>query len=1100
MKLKILFSFLFLSLLLTFQVNAQSVPMLTAPVNGSTWDTTTPTLYWYYYTSTSVSYTVQLSTDSGFGSFIIDTTVTGGSTANFAVGSSYGLVAGTTYHWRVSADGGSNWSTTSNFTPSSGYGGGTYTGGVPTLTAPVNGSTWETNSPTLYWWGGTAPYTVYLALDSGFTSGLFTDATGSNNYALSGLISGMTYYWKVSDASGESSTWSFTVTGSLPTYTITATAGANGSISPSGAVTVTHGGSQTFTITGDPNYAVDDVDVDAGSVGAVSSYTFTNVTADHTIDATFDFSPDYDWYVDDDAPGPTYNGTYTYPFLTIQEAIDAADANGSPDQTIYVFAGTYSEDLDIPSGLVGLELMGESTSNTTIKGSNNRVYTDFPATDPPNIKVMGAGTKLHNFTIENTGFVDGYYSSGIVIGATDVEVYDNIIKVSNSDDTDDISQGLQTYFGMDISGLYIHDNSFTHIATNVAGYEAIYINANSGSGDITIENNIIAGEVLRAITTEASNTTISGNSIITDLAAGLPGGYQGINISYAIGSGTVSDVIVSGNTVKGTTGSEGFLYGIVVGTAADNNTFTGISILENTITGNDVGVRVREDAGQVIINDNSIFSNTTYGVKNDDPSTTVVDAEDNWWGSSTGPTHASNPSGTGDAVTDYVDFDPWGTGTPTLSIDNETTVTGATFGVSVNANFYTLSADYTMQGKFYYNTSKLNFLNGTYSTGLMHDQLWGVVFYEVTPGIIDFIAYGISPLTNSGELFNLNFTVIDTIADTAQVVGNNAQFTADGSQLFGASGSFYGTVTYTVPSGTSTVLGDANLDFAVDLDDITLIALHMADPVTYPFTAQQTTNADVDTDLDVDADDIADIVYYIIYGSWPPVAPPAPSPSVVAINEATYEAEFLFLPVSLSDAENVRSLEMVVNYDENELDYQSFRELVSSSDYFVNVMKISDGVAKLTFASANGDDQITPAEIVMKKNVSELTSAITTSIKINGGDAEAGPSYYFSVTDIEDPDEGMPTEFSVDQNYPNPFNPTTTIRINLPETSFVSAKVYDMLGREVRSLLNDELSAGTHSIKWYSEDNYGRKVSSGAYIYRVIAGSNVVTKKMLLIK
>src|SRR5439155_1411854 len=70
-------------------------------------------------------------------------------------------------------------------------------------------------------------------------------------------------------------------------YTITASEGANGAISPSGAVAVSHGGSQSFTITPDACHIIADVLVDGVSVGAVSSYTFTNITAGHTIAASF---------------------------------------------------------------------------------------------------------------------------------------------------------------------------------------------------------------------------------------------------------------------------------------------------------------------------------------------------------------------------------------------------------------------------------------------------------------------------------------------------------------------------------------------------------------------------------------------------------------------------------------------------------------------------------------------------------------------------------------------------------------------------------------------------------------------------------------------
>jgi len=78
-----------------------------------------------------------------------------------------------------------------------------------------------------------------------------------------------------------------TATFTLKTYTITATAGAHGLISPNGAVVVNHGASQQFTIAPDANYAIAEVKVDGVSVGAVSSYNFPNVTKNHTIEASF---------------------------------------------------------------------------------------------------------------------------------------------------------------------------------------------------------------------------------------------------------------------------------------------------------------------------------------------------------------------------------------------------------------------------------------------------------------------------------------------------------------------------------------------------------------------------------------------------------------------------------------------------------------------------------------------------------------------------------------------------------------------------------------------------------------------------------------------
>lgn len=89
----------------------------------------------------------------------------------------------------------------------------------------------------------------------------------------------------------------------------------------------------------------------------------------------------------------------------------------------------------------------------------------------------------------------------------------------------------------------------------------------------------------------------------------------------------------------------------------------------------------------------------------------------------------------------------------------------------------------------------------------------------------------------------------------------------------------------------------------------------------------------------------------------------------------------------------------------------------------------------------------------------------------------------------------LPFAFAVDQNFPNPFNPSTTIKYDLPRTSHVSLSVYDMLGREVATLLNEEKSAGTHTVQW---DASG--IASGVYFYRIKAGDFVQTKRMLLMR
>ncbi len=90
----------------------------------------------------------------------------------------------------------------------------------------------------------------------------------------------------------------------------------------------------------------------------------------------------------------------------------------------------------------------------------------------------------------------------------------------------------------------------------------------------------------------------------------------------------------------------------------------------------------------------------------------------------------------------------------------------------------------------------------------------------------------------------------------------------------------------------------------------------------------------------------------------------------------------------------------------------------------------------------------------------------------------------------------IPTAFNLYQNFPNPFNPITKIKYDLPKNVNVTIKVYDLIGREVATLVNNELkTAGRYEVNWNAM-NY----ASGVYIYRIQAGDYVSTKKMVLVK
>jgi hypothetical protein len=96
---------------------------------------------------------------------------------------------------------------------------------------------------------------------------------------------------------------------------------------------------------------------------------------------------------------------------------------------------------------------------------------------------------------------------------------------------------------------------------------------------------------------------------------------------------------------------------------------------------------------------------------------------------------------------------------------------------------------------------------------------------------------------------------------------------------------------------------------------------------------------------------------------------------------------------------------------------------------------------------------------------------------------------------VEKQDGIVPDRFAMEQNYPNPFNPSTTISYQLPQSSFVTLKIYDILGKEVTTLVNENQAAGKYNVNFNANS-----LTSGIYIYKISAGSFSVSKKMMLMK
>jgi len=97
-------------------------------------------------------------------------------------------------------------------------------------------------------------------------------------------------------------------------------------------------------------------------------------------------------------------------------------------------------------------------------------------------------------------------------------------------------------------------------------------------------------------------------------------------------------------------------------------------------------------------------------------------------------------------------------------------------------------------------------------------------------------------------------------------------------------------------------------------------------------------------------------------------------------------------------------------------------------------------------------------------------------------------------------DTSIPTVFALHQNYPNPFNPTTTLRYDLPDDTQVRIMIYDIMGRKVKSLVNNHQNAGFKSVVWDATNDLAQPVSAGMYLYQISAGDYTSVKKMVLLK
>jgi len=194
-------------------------------------------------------------------------------------------------------------------------------------------------------------------------------------------------------------------------------------------------------------------------------------------------------------------------------------------------------------------------------------------------------------------------------------------------------------------------------------------------------------------------------------------------------------------------------------------------------------------------------------------------------------------------------------------------------------------------------------------------------------------------------------------------------------------------------------------------------------------------------------------------------------------------------PVLIAPVNNKDSLRIEVNYPIEFVWYRSS----GATTYHLQISTNSQFTALVAQDSLLTDS--TYSFQSWKKDVKYFWRVYA---KNSAGKSVASPVWNFTVkivTDVDNSDNTVPEEYSLMQNYPNPFNPSTTIKYNLPVEGFVSIKVYDILGNEVSTLVNNNLPAGRYSVDFNASN-----LPSGVYIYRIQSNSFTAVKKLMLLK
>ncbi len=363
----------------------------------------------------------------------------------------------------------------------------------------------------------------------------------------------------------------------------------------------------------------------------------------------------------------------------------------------------------------------------------------------------------------------------------------------------------------------------------------------------------------------------------------------------------------------------------------------------------------------------------------------------------------------------------------------------------------------------------------------------------------------------------------DNLTFSASSDVNEVQTSVSGTNLtLISSPSWIGTATITVTVSDGTVQQNTTFSVQVshqftagDVDDNGLIQSYDAaltlqysvgmDPLPQtdprPWDNWRLTRADVDGNSTVAAYDASLIQQHVvgIIDQFPvetanPKTQPVQYPQDLTFN---YVQNGQKLQLYINQTDYLYGVNIELLYDPAKVHFSTVDTTALSADYRYQVNVVNDNEVNLGMMIAAPP---TGSGLFLSVGVNVLQeSDLEVREVINAQDTVVQHIPLRVPTGVTNED-GVPVNYALHNNYPNPFNPTTNIAYDLPEQTYVTLGIYDILGRRIATLVNETQNGGRHIVQWNGKDDLGHKVGNGAYFYRIHTPKFNAVKKMVFLK